>query len=456
MKPQHGSSRPALRHRFAPALAVVLGLLSWSPAQALPSYAKQTGQACGACHEGSLGPQLTQEGRNFKLLGYAGGAGWFPLSGQAIGQFTNTNEGQPGGAAKHFGENHNTALNEASVFYAGRIAPNLGAFIQVTYDGVAQTAGLDHTDIRFARATAIAGTDVVYGLSLNNNPTVQDLYNTTPVWRFPYTTSGLAPAPGAATQLEGGLEHQVVGLTAYTMIADTLYLEFGGYNGLGRQLRRDIGVDTGNELPGVAPYWRAALQHNFGKSFVHVGTFGLHDSVYPDFDRTYGRDSYTDYGFDASWQYTPNKRHSVSVYAADIYERQHLNSTFGAGGADHTRQFLNSFIANASYYYNRSYGATVGAFSTNGSSDYTLYAQDPVGDLGAYKNGRPNSSGYILQADWTPFGKTDSFLFPYINARLGAQYTHYIHFNGGGADYTGDGRSANKNDTFLLFLWLAY
>ena len=33
---------------------------------------------------------------------------------------------------------------------------------------------------------------------------------------------------------------------------------------------------------------------------------------------------------------------------------------------------------------------------------------------------------------------------------------HYLHFNGGAADYNDDGRNANKNDTFLLFAWLAY
>lgn len=59
----------------------------------------------------------------------SGGAGFFPLSGQTILQFTNTNQGQEGGAAPHFGDNHNSAVNETSLFYAGRIAPNLGAFV---------------------------------------------------------------------------------------------------------------------------------------------------------------------------------------------------------------------------------------------------------------------------------------------------------------------------------------
>ena len=44
------------------------------PAQALPSYARQTGQQCAACHNGF--PELTPYGRQFKLNGYTwtGGA----------------------------------------------------------------------------------------------------------------------------------------------------------------------------------------------------------------------------------------------------------------------------------------------------------------------------------------------------------------------------------------------
>lgn len=454
MKPRFPQRFSTSWSSLLPALAMLAAPLLWSaPAQALPSYAKQTGQACASCHEGSLGPQLTQEGRNFKLLGYSSGSGFFPLSGQTIVQFTNTNQGQAGGAAEHFGENHNTAVNETSLFYAGRIAPNLGSFVQLTYDGVARTAGLDHADIRYARATAVLGKDVVYGLSLNNNPMVQDLYNTTPVWRYPYTSSGLAPAPGAATQLEGGLEHQVAGLTAYTMIDDLVYLEFGGYNGLGKQFRDNIGVDHEDKLASIAPYWRVALQKNLGKSFFHVGSFGMHDALYPGYDRSNGRDQYTDIGFDGSWQYTPNKRHHLSAYVADIYERQTLNASFGAGDAGSRKQFLNSFNASGSYYYAGTYGATAGLFSVNGTTDNQRY---PSGDIDGSASGSPNSNGYVLQADWTPLGKKDSFLYPYLNVRFAAQYTHYFHFNGGGADYNGDGRDANKNDSFMLFAWLAY
>jgi hypothetical protein len=51
--------------------AVTLGALS--PAAALPSFARQTGQPCGTCHTDF--PGLTPYGRKFKLLGYTTGGG---------------------------------------------------------------------------------------------------------------------------------------------------------------------------------------------------------------------------------------------------------------------------------------------------------------------------------------------------------------------------------------------
>ena len=48
--------------------AVALFIAGARPVQALPSYARQTGQQCAACHNGF--PELTPYGRQFKLNGY--------------------------------------------------------------------------------------------------------------------------------------------------------------------------------------------------------------------------------------------------------------------------------------------------------------------------------------------------------------------------------------------------
>ena len=50
--------------------ALLLLLVVAGNAAAVPSYARQTGQECAACHIGGFGPQLTPYGIKFKLGGY--------------------------------------------------------------------------------------------------------------------------------------------------------------------------------------------------------------------------------------------------------------------------------------------------------------------------------------------------------------------------------------------------
>ena len=73
----------ARRHRasagrliFAAVCALIAAFLTigYAPlANALPSYARQTGQPCGTCHTDFAG--LTPYGRLFKIQGYTAGGG---------------------------------------------------------------------------------------------------------------------------------------------------------------------------------------------------------------------------------------------------------------------------------------------------------------------------------------------------------------------------------------------
>jgi len=137
-------------------LVVVLALVlpvAWQSAHAVPAFAAQTGQPCTACHIGAFGPQLTPYGRAFKIGGYtqAGGEGLLasiPLAVTAITSFTHTGSAQPSPPADHFADNNNFALDQVSVYLAGRATPWAGEFIQATYDGVDRTFVLDNTDLR--------------------------------------------------------------------------------------------------------------------------------------------------------------------------------------------------------------------------------------------------------------------------------------------------------------------
>src|SRR5215472_9313114 len=61
--------------RVVAALGALATLTQADPARAVPSFARQTGQPCGACHTDF--PQLTPFGRSFKLRGYTAGGGPF-------------------------------------------------------------------------------------------------------------------------------------------------------------------------------------------------------------------------------------------------------------------------------------------------------------------------------------------------------------------------------------------
>src|SRR5277367_533455 len=108
-------------------VGVAVCVLDVKPGHALPSYARQTGQQCAACHNGF--PELTPYGRLFKLNGYTFSSGQSdlpPLAAMLIPAFTHTQADQPG-ANSHFGPNNNFTLQTASLFYGGAIAPNVGA-----------------------------------------------------------------------------------------------------------------------------------------------------------------------------------------------------------------------------------------------------------------------------------------------------------------------------------------
>ena len=443
----------ASRHRALALLAVAICALPRISA-AVPSFASQTGMPCSQCHVVAFGVALTAYGRQFKLNGYTYNQGEhpMPLAAMVQGGFTHTSADLPEPAAPHFATNDNLSLDQASVFLATRLFDHVGMFAQGTYSGEDRHFSWDNLDVRWARPVQnFLGTDAVVGISVNNNPTVQDLWNSTPAWAYPFITSGLAPGPSAAPVISGGLAQVALGATAYTMIHDHLYLEAGAYRGLSDHWLGNLGLypDNNIHMQGAAPYWRATYQFNQGDAhYFSFGTFGLSAKLQPDptVDQT---DHFTDIGFDGTYQYTPlDGPGTVNVNASVIHEQQHLDATFAAGGANNPTNHLTTFSADLTYAWRQTYAASAGVFNTTGSTDPTYNS------FGT--SGTPDTRGYILMLEWVPFGKRDSWLRPWINLRLGIQYTGYTRFDGGTSNYDGTGRSASDNNTLFLFYWLAF
>lgn len=455
---QLGASARSVRAALALVMLVVgpATLLLGAPAaEALPSYARQTGQECAACHNGF--PELTPYGRLFKLNGYTfkgGTSDLPPIAATVITSFTNTGSGQPGGPAPHYAANDNPAFETASLFYGGAIAGNVGAFAQVTYDNVARQLHWDNTDIRYARATTLFGSEAVFGATLNNNPTVTDVWNSTPAWSYPYQASGLAPAPGAATLIES-LGQQVVGATTYAYLNRLWYAEFGLYRSFSPQLETNLNASLpGQSIKGVAPYWRLAVEPQWGRNSLEFGTFGLAASLNPGGTTGFGTDHTVDVGFDTQYQYLAN-HNSFSVQASWITENDSLTASGNPalGFASNTRDHLRSLHLKTSYWYDQTYGATGGFFRVDGSSDALLYAPAPISGSAT---GSPNSQGWIGEVDFIPFNYGGPSFWAWLNVKFGLQYTYYAKFNGGTGNYDGSGRNAQANNTLYLYAWLAF
>jgi len=437
--------------RLRALVLVLLGFAMTRPACAVPSFARQTGQPCAACHVGAFGPQLRPFGRSFKLHGYTANDGDshpLPLAEAVYGSFTHTNAPQPGGASRWFAPNDNFALDQASLYYAGAITNHLGAFGQITYDGVARQLGIDNTDIRYSRTRAILGIPTIWGITLNNSPTVQDLWNSTPTWGFPYNSSPLAPSPMAATRIDGSLGQSVLGLGAYVMWNNWVYTEFDLYRGLGRDIRNALGTapvaDT-DSVVDTAPYWRVALQHDYGRSNWEIGTYGIAVNVLPggQSPNPGGQsDHFTDVALDANWQFTfaPKQIATdiLSFHATVINENQDLAASAVIAGADR-HGHLTTARADLSYAINATFIPSVQIFSTTGSSNINYWATP---------TGSPDSTGAILELAYVPFGKPDSPI-AWGNLRLAAQYVMFTRFDG-------QTQGAARNDNLYLSLWAAW
>jgi len=428
-------------------------------AQAVPSYARQTGSECASCHVGGFGPQLTPYGIRFKINGYTdtdGKEGKIPLSAMMVVNATRTAKDAPeADKVEHFNTNNNVAMQEASVFVAGKLADNIGSFVQLTYSGVDRTYSLDQADIRYARSIKLGDKDMTVGVSLNTNPTLTDPFNTLGQWRFPYTSSdfnaGFGPLAPKVESLGGG----VMGVNAYAFYDDSIYAELGLYNNLSKKALNIFNTEDQGKFKGLGTYGRVAYFKDRKRDNFSLGLFGFSADI-QDRAEPGPSDKFRDLGLDASYQYLGNRKHIFTANASYVREWQRLNATLADAGNVHNT--IDQFRAAGSYHYDQTWGGTIGVFDLRGKSNTGLYSSvdDTTGLVtNGSINGRPNTRGYILQADWTPWGKEGSWGNGWANVRVGIQYTGYNRFLGGSTylDNDGNERRARDNNTTMLFLW---
>ena len=473
LQPKDGSALTRRLHSLLATTALVFALLPGS-AQAVPAFNRQTGQNCVACHAGGQFPELTPYGRLFKLTGYTIGERSIPISAMGVvslSKVANTSKSDDPGA--DFQKNNSLIFATASLFLAGKVTDNIGAFAQITYDPYAtQTpdgsfhghSNADNIDIRYADRFITDKRDLIFGFSANNNPSITDPWNTAAAWMqyvpVPSPTSsrfidGNAPYPGYGA---GG---NLAGLSGYMFWNQTIYAELAGYGtsrGVSSFMSAGVADADKTKLRGVNPYWRLAYNREWGAHSLMVGTSGMVSRVYDDpLDTSDPATThrFRDLGLDAQYQYLLDP-HAVTAQLAYMNNQVRYSET-GIGAAppgtnlSDTNRVLRGKLT---YVYEARYGGGLGLFNLSGTNNPVYVTYNPggegstpsAGQPAGNRTGSPSTRGMTLEAFWTPI--------QYL--RVGAQFTGYNRFNGASKNYDGYGRNASDNNSLFLYTWLAY
>ena len=452
-------------------------------AEALPSFARQTGQNCVACHAGGQFPMLTPYGRKFKLTGYTiGSRTWFPVAlmmqagATRVANATNGSSSDPNGsggnggsASDNFPKNGLPYVGSVSAFVGGKITDNIGLFAQWTYanydhqgdDGRWHShSSTDQFDLRYADRFTGDNRDLIIGASLNNNVGTTDVWNTfnspfqivpTPIALSSALQPNVTYGPINKPLISSGLV--AAGTGAYMFWDNFIYLELSGYrsaNGVFSFMSQGIANDATTKLRGTNPYLRMALNHEWGAHSAMIGLHGLNAAVYSDpTDLSSPLIKSRDIGIDGQYQYILDP-HTVSAQFSYTHENKkfddalwNTNNPSYLGAAANSSASLNYIKLNGTYIYRATYGTSLSFVSVSGSADNLLYPTQAFG----YANNTPNTRVWIPEVFWTPIQ----------HLRLGAQYYHYTQYNGGRANYDGtSSRAAKDNDTLFVYAWVAY
>ena len=502
MTQQQFTSGDVKRKRFWGAALALAALLSVPPAaQALPVFNRQTGQNCVACHAGGQFPELTPYGRLFKMTGYTIGQRAFPLSVMGVLSYGKVRDvSKSDNPPADFQKNGAPIFATGSVFAAGKITDNIGLFAQVTYDNYAQQAttpsgdagyfqghtNADNIDIRWAdRYIYPTADDLIVGVSVNNNPSVSDPWNTAPAWMqyvpVPSATAyqfidGAAPFPGLGA---GG---NVAGATAYAFWKKTIYAELGTYQTANKGLSfMSAGINDASTTKlsgGNNPYWRLALSHEWGPHSLMVGTTGAVAHIFDpgsDISDPGNLGRIRNQGVDAQYQYLLDP-HTITAQIAYMRQKTEYSANtlagaspfFLADGVTPVAPFnpsdtTNTLRAKLTYTYQAKYGGSLAFFNLTGTTNTLnqtsgfdtngqITSTDPLGTGIASERVGGNLSGNPATRGWT----YEAFWMPIQNVRVGAQYTMYDKFNGASDNYNGFGRNAKDNNTLFLYVWGAY
>jgi hypothetical protein len=427
--------------------------------------------ACEACH--TIPPELTPFGRRFRLNAYTlstrpplvsdiddhkRNTVWLTdIPGVSIllqATYDNWNRALPDtlvSGAKSQKDDFQFP-QQFSLMYAGAVSDHVGAWMQMTYLQNTGNIGVDNNEVRYSDHTA--NNDWLWGLTLNNNPSFQDVWNTGEAYGIPYFPvqslySATQPLGGAGlrapifTQFPG----LAAGLGAYVWYKDSLYLEFSEYHSAksGSVAANEDSSNLnlgGGTIDTFAPYWRAAYERDWGYNSASIGTSGMYvrfvPSVYAGQTLSPGNvNRYLDLSVD--WQYQYNGQHNIFTFLGHFTHENQKNDpglvpTYFSNSTDH----LDALQMTGEYYYNRHYGGLVSFVRTTGTTD-TFNGG----------TGSPGNQFEVFELDY----------LPWFNTKLLLQYVLYNVVNNNQNPFfllSATNPKASDNNTLVVGLWMDF
>jgi hypothetical protein len=369
------------RNIWSAVIGVMLFASSWvmpGTTEAVPSYARQTGKPCSGCH--SIWPRLNALGRDFKLTGYTDVAEdsprivkdnldllrHSPLSLSVINlPYTKADRSDTPG------ERSETLIPaEVALFYAGRITPNIGAFIEPI---LAPDFAFEFAKI--AAATRWGKVNIVGVAAGKMDVGGADPYNTI---RFTaYHTINQPAIFSEPDALSGsrdlfswvGTSNQ--GAVLYGKFFQTLYVAAGGFRGHASSDPADTYGRIAVELPlgAEANFEVGGFYYNGKEIYDHsdpadpLNALGIYQS------------KLTRSGADLQFQMEsgPHIIDAVGVFMKG--EDKDLDATPGLVVK------FDGFYVEASYFFERQYGVTVGYDKVESTEDPSMDKKGPTFNL---------------------------------------------------------------------------
>lgn len=415
------ASRRSVRTRTAPLTSLLcmsgpLLLLASTQAQAIPSFARQTGSSCADCHVGSYGPSLTPYGMRFKLGGFTdtdGNGTKIPASGQLTWSRRNPSRGDS-----------TARLTQADLYLAGRVNDNIGGYSKIRSNNSGNatfTTQLDDVDLRFvSKPFQLAGKDAMLGVSVNNNPGISD-----PIHVLPNasTFTPAAVSNASSTMLSSSaLSNRVIGASVYGLYDRNWYGEVGSYSALSVDAQDHLGWQPNGD-PGKLSdtgYARLAYMKDMKRQFFSVGMSAM--TTRRQRPRTGPSDEFTDLGYDLTYQFLGTREHVLSLAYVNIYERRRYGSPLLPSDptlAPLSRGSVRDQTISMNYVFKQTYGVLAAHMMNTGSFDAARYLP----------YGLPDTTSNLILLYWTPFGKEGTYTSN-ANVRVSASWFRFDKFNG--------------------------